>query len=280
MRLCGWQAKLALIVSLCVAGATGVFAQDSGVANPTAASDSNHAKAALIIDRMLQMNKERLAALERYTSERTYRVDYSGTGGEHHAELKVHAEYTSPEHKQLTVVSESGSKFICEKVLRKLVEGEQEAGDRANRNQTSLGPENYDAVLVGEEVADWPEAKSSAEPGIKAWVLKVTPKVDNKFTFKGRIWVSQDDYAVMRIQAEPAKSPSWWINHATLDSRYVRRGDVWLPGKNVSTSHVRIGGEAKLTIDYGNYPVVAAKAIPKAEITAALRSPTDSSSQQ
>jgi hypothetical protein len=269
MRLTGWQAKLALIVSMCAAGATGVLAQNNGAANATTASDPNHVKAALIVDRMLQMNKQRLAALERYTSERTYRVDYSGTGGEHHAEVKVHAEYTTPEHKQLTIVSESGSKFICEKVLRKLVEGEQEATDRNNRAQTSLGPENYDAVLVGEEVADWP----GVEPGTRAWVLKVTPKVDNKFTYKGRIWVSEDDYAVMRIQAEPAKSPSWWINHATLDSRYVRRGDVWLPGKNVSTSHVRIGGEAKLSIDYGTYPVVAAKAIPPAEVTAALRSP-------
>jgi hypothetical protein len=65
----------------------------------------------------------------------------------------------------------------------------------------------------------------------------------------------------MRIVGEPAKNPSWWINRASLHSEYVRRGDVWLPAKNVSTSHVRIGGEATLTIDYGTYPVVAARAL-------------------
>jgi hypothetical protein len=177
--------------------------------------------------------------------------------------MRVHAEYTSPEHKQLTIVSESGSKFICEKVLRKLVEGEQEASDRANRMQTSLRPENYDAELVGEEMVDWAGAEPGAGAGVRAWVLKVTPKVDNKFTYKGLVWVSQDDYAVIRVLGEPARNPSWWINHATLDSRYVRRGDVWLPGRNVSTSHVRIGGEAKLTIDYGSYPEVAARRIPR-----------------
>jgi hypothetical protein len=245
-----------------MASAGGASAQ-----NADAASDPNRVKAAAIIAQMLEKNLERTAALERYTSERTYRVDYTGTGGEHHAELKVHAEYTSPEHKQFTIVSESGSKFICDKVLRKLVEGEQEASDRANRKQISLAPENYDAVLVGEETPDWP----GAELGVKAWVLKVTPKVDNKFTYKGRVWISQDDYAVMRIEAEPAKSPSWWINHATLDSRYVRRGDIWLPGKNVSTSHVRIGGEARLTIDYGTYPVVAARAVRQRVETAAVQ---------
>jgi hypothetical protein len=87
-------------------------------------------------------------------------------------------------------------------------------------------------------------------------VLQVTPKVANKFTYRGKVWVSKDDYAVVRIQGEPAKNPSWWTNHASFESVYMRRGDVWLPARNVSSSHVRIGGEATLTIEYGNYPVV------------------------
>ena len=256
--------NLALVLVMGGLGAARIAAQSV----PSVSADPNHAKAAMIIDRMLAKNRERVAALDHYTTERTYRVDYTGTGGEHHAEVTVHAEYNNPERKKLTIVGESGSKFICDKVLRKLVEGEQEASERSNRAQITLGPDNYDAKLIGEEIPDWP----GAEPGVKAWVLRVTPKVDNKFTYKGRIWVSQDDYAVMRIQAEPAKSPSWWINHATLDSRYVRRGDIWLPGKNVSTSHVRIGGEAKLTIDYGTYPVVAARAVHNPVETAELGS--------
>jgi hypothetical protein len=36
---------------------------------------------------------------------------------------------------------------------------------------------------------------------------------------------------------------------------------IWLPGRNISTSHVRIGGEATLTIDYRSYPVVTAQAL-------------------
>jgi len=65
----------------------------------------------------------------------------------------------------------------------------------------------------------------------------------------------------MCIVGEPAKSPSWGINRASIDPEFVRRGDVWLPAKNVSTSHVRIGGEAKLTINYGTYLVMAARAL-------------------
>ena len=54
-------------------------------------ADANRQTAAQIIARVLQKNIERSAALGRYTSDRTYDVDYSGTGGTHHAELKVHA---------------------------------------------------------------------------------------------------------------------------------------------------------------------------------------------
>jgi hypothetical protein len=135
------------------------------------------------------------------------------------------------------------------------VESEQEAAAQSNRMQTTLGPENYHAELVGEETI------ATADGPVATWVLQVTPKVDNKFNYRGKVWVSQDDYATVRIQGEPAKNPSWWINRASFESNYVRRGGVWLPAKNVSSSHVRIGGEATLTIEYGSYPVVTARAL-------------------
>ena len=204
-----------------------------------------------IVAQVQAKNAERLAALEHYVSERTYRVEYRGTGGNHDGEIVVHAEYSAPDQRRLTVVSESGSKLICEKVLRRLVESEQEAAQTANRMQMALSMENYNVVLAGEERLD----------GVKVWVLKVSPKVDNKFTYRGTVWVNAEDYGVMRVAGEPAKNPSWWINRASFDSRYVRRGEFWLPGRNVSTSHVRIGGEATLTIDYGSYGTLAGRAV-------------------
>lgn len=219
---------------------------------PLSASEAAQPSAAAIVIRLMEKNRERLASLERYESDRIYRVEYKGTGGEHHAEMHVHAEYTGPNQKHFTVVSETGPKFLCDKVLRKLVEGEQEASSASNRMQMALSPENYDLDLAGEETVAVPGGSE------RAWVLRVTPKVNNKFSYRGRVWVSQADYAVMRVAGEPAKSPSWWIDRASFDSRYTRRGAVWLPERNVAVSHVRIGGQATLTIDYGIYPVVVA----------------------
>ena len=46
-----------------------------------------------IVSRLMEKNSERQKELESYTSERTYRVEYHGTGGEHHGQIVVHAEY-------------------------------------------------------------------------------------------------------------------------------------------------------------------------------------------
>ena len=224
------------------ASSVGSFrAAPAGVAMPSGAE---------ILARVAERNKERGAELERYESERIYTVDYTGTGGEHHAEIEVHAELLGADQKKLTVVSEAGSKFLCEKVLRRLVESEQEAGSQENRAQMALSAENYSAEAMGEEIV------AVADGPVRTWVLRVTPKVDNKFTYRGTVWVSEDDAAVVKIEGEPATGPSFWISRANFTTIYTRRGDVWLPMRNISHSRVRLGGEETLTIDYGSYPVV------------------------
>ena len=212
-----------------------------------------------IAARMQVMNKEREVALLRYQSERTYSLQYEGLGGAREAQLVVDAEFVAPDQKHFTVVSESGSKVLCEKVLRKLVETEEEAAEKSTRTQIALNPENYDMHLVGIEQAD----------GEPAYVLDVSPKVDNKLAYRGRVWVSKADYAIMRIAGEPAKNPSFWINHASFDSTYRRISGVWVLRRNTSTTHVRLGGEATLTIDYGNYGVLSAMPLTAVKVTAA-----------
>jgi hypothetical protein len=110
-----------------------------------------------------------------------------------------------------------------------------------------FSPETYDLQLLGSERLN----------GVDTWILHVEPKEVSKVAYRGKVWISMDDFATVRVQAEPAKNPSWLMNHASFDSWYMRRGDVWVPSKNVSTTHVRIGGEAKVTIDYGQYQVLA-----------------------
>lgn len=200
-----------------------------------------------IVARMLAKNGERQTALQHYASERTYELHYSGTGGEHHAKMVVDVDYTAPGRKHFTVISESGSKVLCKEVLRKLVDGEEQTAAKSDWQRTMFSPETYNLELLGREQLD----------GISTWVLKVDPKVDSKIGYRGKVWISTDDFATVRVLGEPEKNPSWLLNRTSFDSRYMRRGEIWLPSRNISTSHVRIGGDARVTIDYGDYEVLS-----------------------
>lgn len=199
-----------------------------------------------IVDRLAAKNGERAAALAEWSSERVYRVEYRGVGGGS-ASMTVRAEFRAPGEKRLTITGEQGSKMLCDGVLRKLLASEEEAESRAARAQSALTNANYAVQLEGEEVVD----------GVRAWRLAVTPRVATKFAVRGRMWVSEDDFGLMRMEGAPAKEVSWWVNRASIDARYQRRGIFWLPERNASVSRVRMGGEARLTIEYGRYTVRA-----------------------
>jgi hypothetical protein len=204
-----------------------------------------------IVRRMLVKNDERQTALEHYRTDRTYKLEYDGTGGKHHAEMIVRAEYQAPGRKNFTVLSESGSKVLCRQVLRRLVEKEEETSEKTDWQRAMFSSDTYTVQLVGGEQLE----------GMNTWILKVEPKVNSKVAYRGKVWVSMDDFAMVRVMGEPAMSPSWMLDSAAFDSWYMRRGSVWVPAKNISTTHVRIGGEAKVTIDYGKYDVLLVRPV-------------------
>src|SRR5579864_3544957 len=89
------------------------------------------------------------------------------------------------------------------------------------------------------------------------YVLSVEPRRKDKFLYAGHIWVDAEDFAVVRIEAEPAKNPSFWIRNTKVEQLYVKVNDFWLPARNHSLTSVRLGGRADLTIDYQDYQVMS-----------------------
>jgi hypothetical protein len=205
-----------------------------------------------IVTQLVAHDRERQAALDGYGSQRTYRMEYHGPVGERHAEMVVRMDFTAPDRKHFTVLSESGSSIFCNQVLRRLMEGEQEGALEENHQRAMLSPANYELKLLGTDVVD----------GANTWVLEVSPRVDSRFTYKGRVWVSMTDFAVVRIVGSPARNPTWLMGSARFDYRYGRSAGepgeaFWLPERSVTVSHLRIGGEITLTVDYGSYQIAA-----------------------
>jgi hypothetical protein len=172
-------------------------------------------------------------------------MEYRGTFGDRDAEMTVRLTYTSPNDKRFEVLSQSGTKFILEHIFKRLLQEERDAANEENRQRTALSSKNYDFTLASFE--------NSSEAS--QYVLNVIPKTDNKYLYRGKIWVDAKDFAVTRIEAEPAKSPSFWIKKSEINHKYQKVDNFWLPAENKTESWIRLGGHATLTIEYQSYTI-------------------------
>jgi hypothetical protein len=195
-----------------------------------------------------EKNSQRAAALDEFSSTRVYRMQYHGFPSDRDAEMVVNFTYHAPQSKEFHVVSQTGSKFVIDHVFKKLLEGEQEAANQENREHTALSRENYNFTSAGYEIT----------PDGPQYVLNLLPKTKNKFLYRGKIWVDAKDFAVVRIEGEPARNPSFWIKKTEVRHRYIKVNDFWLPAENHTESVIRLGGRAILSIEYKDYRITKA----------------------
>jgi len=205
-----------------------------------AQSASSESAPAEIVQLMVQQNKLRAEHLRYFTSLRHYHVEFHGLGRSLTADMHVKVSYTFGYGKTFQVIDESGSRLLLNHVLKKLIETEQ---DDSKQQKASLTPSNYNFEFL----------TKTSENGRTLYVFAVKPKVKNKLLYCGRIWIDSEDYAVTRVEAQPAQSPSFWIKKTDIHHVYAKNGEFWLPETNRSESKIRLGGSALLTIDYGTY---------------------------
>jgi outer membrane lipoprotein-sorting protein len=201
--------------------------------------------AAQVAKNLEERDQQRAAALQQFTGRRTYRMHYRGWPSNRDAEMVVDVTYRAPNVKQFKIVSQSGSTFVIDHIFKKLMLSEQQFISDENRRETALNTENYNFTLAGYETT----------PSGHEYVLNIVPKKNNKFLYRGKIWVDDKDFAVVRIEAEPSESPSIWIKKTEIEHRYMKVDDFWLPSADRTESAIRLGGEAVLSIDYQDYRV-------------------------
>jgi len=194
-----------------------------------------------ILARMVQADNDRLATLAGYSGLRHYRFENKKSGKT--AEMTVRMSCGGDGVKTFEVVSESGSGFVRGHIIGKLIEAETESSQKGERKESRIIPENYEFRLIGTE--PW--------EGRLSYVLEINPKKPSKFSIRGRIWVDAEDFAIARVEGQPAKNPSFWIRSVNVEQRYRRNGQFWLPALNHSVAQARIFGATEVVIEYSDY---------------------------
>lgn len=213
-----------------------------------------------VVDNLVRKDVERAQALRHYESTRVYRLSYRGFPGDREAEMTVEATFDSPSSKSFKVISQTGSKLIIERVFKRLLESEKEAAEPELHAHTLLNRDNYDIALIGFESAGNNSSGVNSSNQGSQYVLAVYPKTKSKYLYRGKVWVDGTDFAVTRIEAEPAQNPSFWTKKSEIRHEYVKVQNFWLPRRNQSISYIRLGGRATLTIEYNDYRVTDARA--------------------
>ena len=207
-----------------------------------------------VVAKMMALDNGRQATFHGYTAYRHYLLDNQRF--HKRAEMVVRITCLQNGSKQFDTISETGWGGARKHVFSKLLEAETEASRPGYRERSRITPENYTFEIAGEETLH----------GHPVYVMTIVPKTPNKYLMRGRIWVDAEEYAIVRIEGQPAKNPSFWIKSVQFVHNYEKSGSFWLAVSDRSETEARLFGRTEVTIEYFNYnldtPSLSATAVP------------------
>jgi len=136
-----------------------------------------------------------------------------------------------------TIVSEKGSDYIRNKVLKAVLKREQELVADGECSRSELTPDNYTF-----------EDSSSGDAGERYVTLK--PKRKDVLLVDGRMVLSQDGSELLRVEGRLSKNPSFWTTLVNVIRHYARIDGVRVPIATESVAKVKLAGTSQLDVRY------------------------------
>lgn len=140
-------------------------------------------------------------------------------------------------HFEYTIVSERGSDTIRNKVLRKMLEGEQELVNNGEADKADLTDENYDF-------------KQPETDGDGSTVVPIHARRKDMLLVNGQMVIDAASGDLVRVEGRLAKNPSFWTTLVNVVRRYARIGGVRVPVATDSTAKIRFAGTSQLEVRY------------------------------
>jgi hypothetical protein len=192
-----------------------------------------------VLRRMEERFERQIAELESYRDLRRYSVAHALLGDG--TFWIVEENFSAPDEKRFEVLERGGSGAVQRRVFARLLEVEQETARQAVRPLVDLSRRNYDFTYSGFDEA------------ANAYRFEATPRGENEYLLRGTIWVNAEDFAVTRIEGEPARRHSLLIQRVRFVHEFAKFGEFWFPVHHRSETKLRLFGTATLEIDYSGY---------------------------
>jgi len=134
------------------------------------------------------------------------------------------------------IVSERGSETVRGKVLRAMLEREEDLVNSGNGAKGDLTAANY-------EFADAVRNEDGSQ------VVQLKPKRNDPLLVEGHA-VLDDGGDLVRVEGKLSKNPSFWTSLVNIVRRYARIGGVRVPVSTETTAKVKFVGNSQLQVHY------------------------------
>jgi Fe-S cluster biosynthesis and repair protein YggX len=194
-----------------------------------------------VVAKMVLHNLQRETRLGGYRGMRLYVLDNKRF--HKHAEMLVQTTCNPDGSKHFHILSEEGWSAANNHVFRKMLASEERLSLSSGQDRTRLDESNYRFRMIGTETLN----------GRRTYVLEVVPRRKDQFLVKGRIWVDANEYALVRVEGEPGKRPSFWVRKTDVTQTYEQQGRFWFAARTQSVNRVLFFGQTDVTIFYFDY---------------------------
>ena len=135
---------------------------------------------------------------------------------------------------QYEIVSERGSDYVRNKVLKAVLKREQELIAAGDGDRAELNTDNY-------------EFSEADTEGSERYVT-IKPKRKDLLLVDGRMVFSRDGNELLRVEGKLSKNPSFWTSLVNVIRQYARLDGVRVPISTESTAKVKFAGLSQLDV--------------------------------
>ena len=151
--------------------------------------------------------------------------------------LEAMTEYSPATGFQYRITGEGGSGYIRTKVLRAVLDGEQELITLGEDSRSGLARTNYTFEPKGVD------AEGLANVGL-------SPRRKERALLSGVMFLRPNEGELVRVQGRLARNPSFWVNNVDIVRKYERIEGAVLPVAVESKANVRFLGPARFQMTY------------------------------
>jgi len=141
---------------------------------------------------------------------------------------------------QYEIVSERGSDYIREKVLKTLLRREQELIAGGNASRADLNDANY----------EFTDGVAAQEPTAGERVVLLKPKRKDVLLVVGKMVINENGTELLRVEGRLSKNPSFWTSLVDVVREFARLDGVRVPVSTDTVAKLKFAGTSRMDVRY------------------------------